>query len=106
MRRSVLSIIAVVESRDKGYADFPASCLDEETEGELAEFGYAIGLSDAMWFGGYRVYGPESIAAGNYRPHVPPSALTCADLRCARVPDAGDFDFESVLKVRGIIPTN
>ena len=105
MRRSVLNIIAVVERRD-GYADVPANCVDEEIEIELAEYGYAVGLSDAMWFGGYRIYGPESIAAGNYRLHVTPSVFTCADARYAHVPDAGDFDFGAVMKIRGRLEVN
>lgn len=106
MRRLILNIIAVVEGRDEGYADFPVGCLDEGAESELACFGYAIGFSEARWLGGYRIYAPESIAAGNYRPYVPPSVFTCADSRNARIPEARDFDFEAVLRERGIIPTN
>lgn len=106
MRRLVANLIAIVESRDCGYADIPAGCIDDETESELAEFGYAIGLSDALWIGGNRIYGPESIASGNYRPHVPPSVFTCPGSGYAHIPDAHDFNFEAVLKARGRIRTN
>lgn len=106
MRRSVANLIALVERSEKGFSDTPPGCIDEETERELAEYGYAVGLSDAMWFGGYRIYGPESIAAGNYRPHVSPSIFTCADAGHAYIPDARDFDFEAILKERGKVRTN
>lgn len=99
MRRQVVSLIAIVER--EGYADVPSSCIDDETEIELAQLGYAIGLSDARWLGGYRIYGPESIQAGNYRLYVPPTALSCAEPRYAQVPDARDFDLEAVLRLRG-----
>ena len=106
MRRSVKNLIAIVERSDSGFQDVPPGSVDDEIERELAEFGYAIGLSDARWFGGFRIYGPESIVAGNYRPHVPPSIFTCVASPYAHVPDAGDFNFEAILAERGELRSN
>jgi hypothetical protein len=105
MRRATLDLIAVAE-RNGGYADVPPGSISDEIEIELAVHGYAISLSDRLWLGGYRVYSPECIAAGNYRSHVACSIFTCAEARYARVPDAGEFDIEGVLAERGEIPMN
>jgi hypothetical protein len=105
MRRATLDLIALVE-RGGGYADVPPGSISDELEVELAVHGYATGLSDRLWLGGYRVYSPESIAAGNYRPQVLCSVFTCAEARYAHVPDAGEFDIEAVLAERGELPRN
>jgi hypothetical protein len=105
MLHATLGLIAVAE-RSGGYADVPPGSVSDEIEIELAVHGYAIGLSDRLWLGGYRVYSPESIAAGNYRPQVGCSVFTCAESRYAHVPDAGEFDIEAVLAERGELPRN
>jgi hypothetical protein len=106
MRRKTVRLIAAAELSQRGYADLPPGTLDDETEGELAVYGYAISLSDRLWLGGYRIYTPESITAGNYMPHVPCSIFTCADSRYTHMPEAPDFDFEAVLAQRGEICKN
>jgi hypothetical protein len=100
-------LIAAAERGDGyGYADIPPGSVSEETEGELAALGYAIGDSERLWRGGLRIYTPESIAAGNFRLHVPRSVFTCVASEQARVPDAGDFNVEAILEERGDIPAN
>jgi hypothetical protein len=106
MHRAVFNLIAVVERSEHGYSDVPPGSLNDEIESQLAEFGYAVARSDRLWLGGYRVHSPESILFGNYRPYVPPSDFTCIASRSARVPDAGNFDLEAVLKERGELPSN
>lgn len=83
----------------------PGSITDE-VESELAEFGYAVSLSDRLWMGGYRIYTPEALQVGNYTPQVARSVYTCAASRYAHVPDAGDFSFEAVLAQRGELRTH
>jgi hypothetical protein len=100
MIRSVVDLIAVVERDGRGFADVPPGSINDEIESELAVFGYAIARSDRLWIGGYRLHSPESVQAGNYRPHVSPSIFTCAASRFAHVPDARDFDLEAVLQER------
>ena len=106
MNRSVVNLIAAVERSEHGFADVPPGSINDELENQLAEFGYAVALSDRLWVGGYRVHSPESVQAGNYRLHVPPSNFTCVASRSAHVPDAHDFDLEAVLEVRGELPSN
>ena len=106
MYRAVVNVIAAVERSSRGYADLPPGSINDEIESQLAEFGYAVALSDRLWGGGYRVHSPESIQAGNYRLHVPPSNFTCIASRTAHVPDALNFDLEAVLEHRGEIPSN
>jgi hypothetical protein len=106
MHRAVVNLIAAVERSDRGYADVPPGSINDELESELAALGYAVALSDRLWVGGFRVHSPESVGAGNYRPHVPPSNFTCIASRSAHVPDARDFDLEAVLEERGEIPSN
>jgi hypothetical protein len=105
LNRKVINLIAAAERND-GYADVPPGSIDDETECELAVYGYAVAHSDRLWLGGYRVYSPECIQAGNYRSHVPPSIFTCASSKFAHVPDARDFDVEAVLEMRGEIRSN
>ncbi len=105
MNRKVINLIAAAERND-GYADLPPGSVDDEIESELAVYGYAIAHSDRLWLGRYRVHSPESIQAGNYQPHVPPSIFTCASSKFAHVPDARDFDVEAVLQMRGKIRSN
>jgi hypothetical protein len=105
LNRRVIDLIAAVERHD-GYADVPPGTIDEEIECELAVHGYAVAHSDRLWLGGYRIYSPESIRAGNYRPHVPQSIFTCALSKFAHVPEARDFDVDSVLEMRGEIQSN
>lgn len=83
--RSVINLIAAAERDERGYADVPPGSINDETESELAALGYAIALSDHLWIGGSRVHTPESVLAGNYRPHVSPSIFTCAASRFAHV---------------------
>jgi hypothetical protein len=106
MNQAVIDLIAVAERSKYGYADVPPGSINEKIECELAEFGYAVALSDRLWIGGYRVHTPESILFGNYRPHVPPSSVTCVASRLARVPNAGDFNFKAVLEERGKLKSN
>ena len=106
MRRAVANLIAAVERSERGFADVPPGSINDEIESQLAEFGYAVALSDRLWVGGYRVHSPESIRAGNYKPHVPPSNFTCIASRSAHVPDARDFDLEGLLEERGEIQSN
>jgi hypothetical protein len=106
MHRAVVNVIAAVERSDRGFADVPPGSINDEIESQLAEFGYAVALSDRLWIGGYRVHSPESVRAGNYRSHVPPSNFTCIASRSAHVPDARDFDLEAVLEERGEILSN
>ena len=106
MYRAVANLIAAVERSDRGYADVPPGSINDEIESHLAALGYAVSLSDRLWLGGFRVYSPESIQAGNYMLHVPPSIFTCGGSQSARVPDARDFDLEALLEARGEIPSN
>lgn len=106
MHRAVLNLIAVTERSKYGYSDLPPDSINDEIECELAVYGYAVARSDRMWIGGYRVYSPESIRFGNYRPYVPPSNFTHTVSPSARVPDAGDFDIEAVLEIRGELTSN
>lgn len=106
MNRAVVNLIAAAERDERGYADVPPGSVNDEIESELAAYGYAVALSDRLWIGGYRVHTPESVQAGNYTPHVPPSIFTCAASRFAHVPDAGDFDLETILHERGEICSN
>ena len=91
MNRLVANLIAVAERSERGYADVPPGSVTVEIESESAAFGYAIALSDRLWLGGFRIYSPESIQAGNYRSHILPSIFTCASSQFAHVPDARDF---------------
>lgn len=106
MNRSTVNLIAVTERSERGYADVPPGTVDDETEMELAALGYAVSLSDRLWLGGFRIYSPESIQAGNYMLHVPPSIFTTAGSHAAHVPDSRDFDLEAILEERGEIPSN
>ena len=106
MKRSTLNLIAVTERSERGYADVPPGSVNDEIESELAAFGYAVALSDRLWLGGFRIYSPESIQAGNFRPYIPPSIFTCASAHFGRVPDARDFDLDTVLEERGEVPSN
>jgi hypothetical protein len=106
MNCSTVNLIAVTECSECGYADVPPGSVNEETETELASLGYAVSLSDRLWLGGFRIYSPESIQAGNYRLHVPPSIFTCAGSQSAHVPDNPDFDLNAVLEERGVLPSH
>ena len=106
MNRSALNLIAAAERGERGFADVPPGSVSEQIEIELATLGYAVSLSERLWLGGFRIYSPESIQAGNYMQHVPPSIFTCASSQVARVPDARDFDLNAVLNERGEIPSN
>jgi hypothetical protein len=106
MNRSVINLIAAVERSEHGFADVPPGSIDDEIESQLAAYGYAVANSDRLWIGGYRIYSPESIHAGNYRPKVPPSIFTCAESRFARVPEARDFDIDAILEERGELRSN
>jgi hypothetical protein len=99
-------LIAAAERDERGYADVPPGSINDETESDLATLGYAVALSDHLWIGGHRVHTPESVQAGNYRPHVSPSIFTCVASRFAHVPDASDFNLEAVLAVRGELQSN
>ena len=101
MKRSTINLIAAAERSKCGYADVPPGSITDEIESELAAWGYAVSGSDRLWLGGFRIYSPESIEAGNYMLHVPPSIFTCASSRFAHVPDARDFDVEAILEARG-----
>jgi hypothetical protein len=105
LNRKVINLIAAAERHD-GYADVPPGSINEEIESELAVYGYAVARSDRLWLGGYRIHSPESVQAGNYIRHVPPSIFTCALSKFAHVPDAPDFDVEAVLEMRGEIRSN
>ena len=106
MKRSTVNLIAVTERSERGYADVPPGSVNEEIERELAALGYAVSQSDGLWLGGLRIYSPESIQAGNYMLHVPPSIFTSVGSQSARVPDNQDFDLEAVLAERGELPSN
>jgi hypothetical protein len=106
MNPSAINLIAAAERSERGYADVPPGSVDAQIESELAEFGYAVALSDRLWIGGYRVHTPESVQAGNYTPHVPPSIFTGAASEFAHVPDARNFDLEAVLAERGPLRRN
>ena len=106
MMCSSINLIAVTERSECGYADVPPGSVNDEIERELATLGYAVSLSDRLWLGGFRIYSPESIQAGNYLLHVPPSIFTCASSQFAHVPDARDFDVNAVLEERGELPSN
>lgn len=106
MKRAVINLIAVAERSEGGYADVPPGSVNDEIETELAGLGYAVSDSQRLWLGGFRIYSPESIQAGNYRPNVPPSIFTCASTQFARVPDAREFDLDALLEVRGELPSN
>lgn len=106
VNRSVRNIIVAVERSEKGFVDVPPGSIDDEIEIELATFGYAVALSDHLWIGGHRVHSPESVQAGNYRLHVPPSIFTCVASRLAHVPDVPDFDLEAILEERGELRSN
>ena len=100
MNRAVINLIAVTERSEHGFVDVPPGSISEEIETELAAVGYAVALSDRLWFGGHRVHSPESLRAGNYRLYVPSSVFTRAASQSARVPDAGDFNLEAILDER------
>jgi hypothetical protein len=106
MKISTINLIAVTERSERGYADVPPGSVNDEIEAELASLGYAVSVSDRLWLGGFRIYSPESIQAGNYMPHVPPSIFTCAASQSALVPEACDFDLNAVLEERGEIAAN
>jgi|ERR1035438_158547 hypothetical protein len=106
MKRSIINLIAVAERSERGYADVPPGSVNDEIEMDLAALGYAVSPSDRLWLGGFRIYSPESIQAGNYLLHVPPSIFTCAASQFAHVPDARDFDLNAVLEERGELPSN
>lgn len=106
MNRPVINLIAAAERSERGYVDVPPGSVNDEIESELASFGYAVALSDRLWIGGYRIHTPESVQAGNYRPHVLPSIFTCASSLFAHVPDARDFNVEAVLEERGELRSN
>ena len=106
MKRSTLNLIAVTERSERGYADVPPGSVNDEIEMELAALGYAVSLSDRLWLGGFRIYSPESIQAGNYMLHVPASFFSCAGSQSAHVPDDRDFDLTAVLEERGVLPSN
>jgi hypothetical protein len=106
MKRSTINLIAIAERSERGYADVPPGSVNEEIESELAALGYAVSLSDRLWLGGFRIYSPEAIQAGNYRPHVPPSIFTCVLSQLAHVPDARDFDLNAVFEKRGELASN
>ena len=106
MNRAVINLIAMAERSEHGYADFPPGSVNDEIESELAALGYACADSDRLWLRGHRIHTPESVLAGNYRPHVPPSIFTCASSQFARVPDAHDFDLDAVLEERGELQSN
>src|ERR1017187_1734226 len=106
MNRTVINLIAAAERSERGYVDVPPGSVNDEIESELAALGYAVSLSDRLWLGGFRIYSPESIQAGNYRPHIPPSIFTCASSQFARVPDARDFDLDTILEERGELPSS
>ena len=106
MHSSVINLIAVAERSAHGYADLPPGSINDRIESELAEYGYAVALSDRLWVGGYRIHSPESIQFGNYRLYVSPSIFTCASSRSAHVPEARDFNLDAVLEVRGVLPSN
>jgi hypothetical protein len=106
MKRNVIDLIAAAEHGERGYADIPPGSVNDEIESELATLGYAVSLNDRLWLGGFRIYSPESIQAGNYMPHVPPSIFTCASSQFARVPEALNFDLDAVLEQRGELPSN
>lgn len=106
MDRFIINLIAAVERSEHGYSDVPPGSINDEIEGQLAEFGYAVARSDRLWMGGHRIHSPESILFGNYRLYVPPSKFSCIASPSAQVPDARDFDLEAVLEERGEIPSN
>lgn len=106
MKRSTINLIAVTERSECGYADVPPGSVNDEIETELAALGYAVSLSDRLWLGGFRIYSPGSIQAGNYRAHVPPSIFTCVASQFAHVPEAHNFDLNAVLKERGELVSN
>ena len=106
MKRSTANIIAVTEKSQRGYVDVPPGSVNDEIERELAALGYAVSCSDRLWLGGFRIYSPESIQAGNYMLHVPPSIFTCAESRSAHVPDDLNFDLEALLEERGELASN
>jgi hypothetical protein len=87
MNRSTVNLIAVTERSERGYVDVHPGSVNDEIEMELAALGYAVSFSDRLWLGGFRIYSPESIQAGNYMLHVPPSIFTCAESQSAHVPD-------------------
>jgi len=106
MKRSTVNLIAVTERSQRGYVDVPPGSVNDEIERELAALGYAVSCSDRLWLGGFRIYSPESIQAGNYMLHVPPSIFTCAESRSAHVPDDLNFDLEALLEERGELASN
>lgn len=106
MKRSTINLIAVTERSKCGYADVPPGSVNDEIETELASLGYAVSLSDRLWLGGFRIYSPEAVQAGNYMLQVPPSIFTCAQSQFAHVPDARDFNLEVVLEERGQLVSN
>lgn len=106
MNRAVINLIAVAERSERGFADVPPGSVNDEIEMKLAQFGYAVALSDHLWIGGYRIHSPESVQAGNYRPYVPPSIFTCAASRFAHVPDARDINVETIIEERGELRSN
>ena len=101
MNRAVTNLIALAERSQEGFCDLPPGSVNDEIEMELAQFGYAIALSDRLWIGGHRIHTPESVQAGNFRAYVPPSIFTCTASQYARVPDARDFNVEAILEERG-----
>jgi hypothetical protein len=105
LNRKVINLIAATERHD-GYVDVPPGSINEEIEAELAVYGYAVARSERLWLGGFRIYSPESVRAGNYIPHVPPSIFTCALSKFTELPDAPDFDVDAVLGMRGEIRSN
>ena len=106
MKRSTINLIAAAERSKCGYADVPPGSVTDEIETELAALGYAVSLSHRLWLGGFRIYSPEAIQAGNYMLQVPPSIFTCAASQFAHVPDAQGFDLEAVLEERGELVSN
>lgn len=106
MNRAVVNLMAVAERSEEGFSDLPPGSVNDDIEIELAQFGYAIALSDRLWIGGYRIHTPESVQAGNYRAYVPPSIFTCAASRFAHVPDAGAFNVEAIIEERGELNSN
>jgi hypothetical protein len=92
MHEAAISLMAIAETRHKGYVDVPPSELTPEVYEDLIKCGHAVSRSDHLWMDGWRVYSPRAVRAGFYRACVPQSIYTRIASPDVRIPDLAEIE--------------
>ena len=92
MNEEAIALMAIAETRLKGYVEVPPLGITAEIYDVLILCGYSVGRSENLWIGGWCLYSPRAVRAGFYRAYTPQSSFTRIASPDVRVPRVDEIE--------------